>query len=80
MEINTCMLFNLDFAKNAILSYVFFFFLIIDLYFLIPAVIPQFFIPTAELVIPAGMVTNEANAEMETEPATVKTNISKFST
>ena len=74
------MLFNLDFANNAILSCVFFFFLIIDLYFLIPAVIPQFFIPTAELVIPAGMVTNEANAEMETEPSTVKTNISKFST
>ena len=80
LEINTYILFNLDFANNAILSGVFFFFLIIDLYFLIPAVIPQFFIPTAELVIPAGMVTNEANAEMETEPATVKTNISKFST
>ena len=74
------MLFDLDFAKNAILSCVFFFFLIIDLYFLIPAVIPQIFVPTAELVIPAGMVTNEANAEIEMEPATVETNISKFST
>ena len=74
------MLFNLDFANNAILSCVFFFFLIIDLYFLIPAVIPQIFVPTAELVIPAGMVTNEANAEIEMEPATVETNISKFST
>ena len=80
LEINTYILFNLDFANNAILSGVFFFFLIIDLYFLIPAVIPQIFVPTAELVIPAGMVTNEANAEIEMEPATVETNISKFST
>ena len=80
LEINTYILFNLDFANNAILSGVFFFFLIIDLYFLIPALIPQIFVPTAELVIPAGMVTNEANAEIEMEPATVETNISKFST
>ena len=35
------------------------FFLIIDLYFLIPAVITQIFNPTAELVIPTGMPSNE---------------------
>ena len=42
------------------------------LYFLIPAVIVQGFIPTAELIIPTGTQINEANAEVETQPATVK--------
>ena len=40
----------------------FFLFLITDLYFFIPAVI---FIPSAELVIPIGMATNEANEEFK---------------
>ena len=48
------MLFNLDFANNTLLSCFFFFFLIIDLYFLIPAFIAQIFNPIAELVIPIG--------------------------
>ena len=59
------MLFNLDFANNTILSYLFFFFLIIDLYFLIPAVIAQIFNPVAEVVIPIGIPTKEVKAEME---------------
>ena len=42
------MLFNLDFANNTILSWFFFFFWIIDLYFLIPAVITQIFDPIAQ--------------------------------
>ena len=42
-------------------------FFIINLYFLIPAVMPKMFIPTAKLVIPAGTQTNEANAEIETQ-------------
>ena len=46
------MLFNLDFANNTILSYFFFYFLIIDLYFLIPAIIAQTFNPISELAIP----------------------------
>ena len=46
------MLFDLDFANNTILSSLFFFFLIIDLYFLIPAVISQIFNPIAEFVTP----------------------------
>ena len=50
----------------------FFFFLIIDLYFLIPAVIPQIFNPIAELVIPIGIPTKEAKAEMETLPVIVE--------
>ena len=49
-------------------------FLIIDLLFLIPAVITQqIFTPTAELVIPTGILTKEAKAEMETHPVTVET-------
>ena len=37
---------------------------IIALYFLIPAVIKQIIIPTAELVIPTG-TNKEANAELK---------------
>ena len=55
-------------------------FFIIDLYFLIPAVIAQIFIPTAELVILTGIATNKANAEIETQPVTVEGKISKCST
>ena len=66
------MLFNLDFANNTILSCVFFFFLIIDLYFLTHAVITQIFNPIAELVIPIGISTKEAKAEMETHPSIIK--------
>ena len=42
--------------------------MIIDLYFLILAVIAQIFIPIAELTIPVGTQANEANAEIETQP------------
>ena len=56
----------------------FFSFLIIDLYFLIPAVITQIFNSIVELVIPMG-IPAEAKAEMETHPLTVKIKISKCS-
>ena len=65
------MLLNLDFANNTVLS-CFFFFLIIDLYFLIPAVITQIFDLIVELVIPVGIPIKEAKAEMEMHPANVK--------
>ena len=55
LEIKTYILFNSDFANNAILSRFFVFFLIIDLYFLIPAVIAQVFNPIAELANSIGM-------------------------
>ena len=42
--------------------------------------IAQMFVPTAEVVIPTGTQSNEANAEIETQPATVEHRISKFST
>ena len=74
------MLFNLDFANNTILScFFFFFFLIIDLYFLIPAVIAQIFNSIAGLVIPIGIPTKEAKAEMETDQVIVEIKISKWS-
>ena len=56
------MILNLDFANNNILSCFFFFFLIIGLWYLIPAVISQFFNPIAELVIPKGIPNKEAKA------------------
>ena len=37
------------------------------------------FNPNAELIIPTGTQTNEANAEIEMQPVTVETKISKFS-
>ena len=73
------MLFELDFAKNTILSCFFFFFLISDLYLLIPAVITQSFNPIAELVIPIGILTKEAKAEMEMHPVIVEIKMSQWS-
>ena len=65
LEIKTSVLFNLNFANNTVLSCLFFFFLIIELYFVIAAVIAQIFNPIAEIVIPTGIPTKEAKAEME---------------
>ena len=50
-----------------------------DFYFLIPAVIEQIFIPTAELIITIRLVTNEANAAIETQPVTLESKINKSS-
>ena len=76
LEIKTYMLFNLDFARNTILSCFFFFFLIIYLYFFIPAVITQIFNPVAEIVIPIGIPTKEAKVEIETHSVITETTIS----
>ena len=69
------MLLNLDFANNTILSCFFFFLLIIDLYFLIAAVIAQIFNQIAELVIPIGTPTKEQKAEMEIHPVIIEPKI-----
>ena len=75
LEIKTSMLFNLDFANdNTLLCFLFF--LIIELYFLIPSIITEIFNPIAELVIPIGIPTKEVKVEMVMHPATVETNIS----
>ena len=71
------MLFNLDFANNTISSCSFFFFLIIDLYLLIPSVFAQIFNHTAELVIPIGIPSKEAKAEIEIHPVIVEAKIRK---
>ena len=70
------MLFNLDFADSTIVSCFFFFFLVIDLHFLIPAVIAQISNSIAELVIPIGVPIKEEKAEMETNPVSVEIAIS----
>ena len=72
------MLLNLVFANDNISSCFLFFFLIIDLYFLIPAVIEQVFNPIAELVIAIGIPTKETKAEIETDPVIAEAKIKTF--
>ena len=57
----------------------FLFFLIIDLYFFIPAAIAQIFDPIAELVIPIGISGKEAKAEIEVHPGIIEARIKKCS-
>ena len=57
----------------------FFFFLIIDLYFLIRTGITQIFIVAGEFVIPKGKPTKEAKVEIETEAVTAEAKVSKWS-
>ena len=67
LENRTWIVFNLVFANNTILSCFFFFFSIIDLYFLIPTVKAEAFNPIAELVKPTGTPTNEVkNGNIQT--------------
>ena len=73
------MLFNLVVANNTILSCVFYFFLIIDIFFLIPAVIAQVFNLIAELVNPIRVLSKEAKAEIEIHSVTVEAEIRKCS-
>ena len=54
-----------------------FFFLIIDVYFLIPAVIAQIFNPIAELVIPVQVPIKEAKAEIQIHPVIVEAKVRK---
>ena len=56
-----------------------FFFLIINLYFLTPAVITQIFKPIPELAITIEIPTKEEKTEMETHSVIVKITISKES-
>ena len=63
------------FDNNTILT-CYFFFLIIDLYFLIPAIIAQVFNPAEELVMSIEIQTKEVTAEIETHPVTAEANVS----
>ena len=71
------MLFNLDFANSTII--ICFFFLIIDLYFLIAAVNTQILYPIIELGILIRIPTKEAKTEMKTHPVIVEIAISECS-
>ena len=53
--------------------------MIIDLYFLIPAVNGQIFNPAAEIEIPTGTPTNDANTEVETKLMIAETQTRKLS-
>ena len=55
------------------------FFITLDLYFLITAVIAQIFISTAELAISTGIPTKESKAEIKTHLVTVDAKISNCS-
>ena len=77
--LKTSMLFNLIFVYNAIVLCFFFFFLIMDLYVLVTAVIAQIFNPIAELVSPIGIPTKEAKPEIQTHPVTAEAKIRKCS-
>ena len=68
LDIKRSIIFHFGFPNNTILSCFFLFFVIIDLYFLILAVIAQIFNPISELVIPIGIPMKEAKAETETDP------------
>ena len=57
----------------------FFFFLIIDLHYFIPAVIAQIFNAVAELVVSIEIPTKEANVVMETHPVLVEIIINEWS-
>ena len=65
----------LDFPNNTISS-CFFFFLIIDLHF--SAVIAQSFKSISELVVPIGMPSKEAKAEIEIQLTTTEAKIRKY--
>ena len=71
------MLFNLDFDNNTILLCFIFFFLIIGLDFLIPAVTAQIFNPIEKLVIPIGIPSKEGEAEIEIHSVTAEAKIRK---
>ena len=73
------MLFKLAFANNTILSCFSFFFLIIDLYFIISKVIAQIFSPSPELAIPMGIPNKEAKEERAIHLVIAETKTRKWS-
>ena len=52
-------------TRNIILSCFFLFFIIVDLYFLIPSVIAQYFKPVSEFATPIGIPAKKAKAEIK---------------
>ena len=56
-------------------SLAFLFFVIADLYFLIPAIIAQNYNPIAELVMPTAISMKESKAIVQTNPVTAEAKI-----
>ena len=79
LEIKTFMLLNL-YLLTILFYHASFFFLIIDLYFLIPAAILQIFKPIAEFVIPIEIPSKEAKVEIEIYSVTAEAKIRKCPT
>ena len=79
LEIDASILFNLDFANDTILSCIFFFFLIIDFYILIPSVIAKSFNYIADLIIPMRIPIKVAQPENELHPVILEAKIRKCS-
>ena len=77
VEIKTSLPFNLGFASDIILPCFLFFFLIINFYFLIPAIIAQILNPAAELVISIRTPTKEAKTQAEIHPVTAEAKMGK---
>ena len=73
------MLFSLDFHNNTMLSWFFFFFLVIDVYFLIPAAIEQIFNPITELVITVRIPSKEVKADIDIQLVIVEAKVGKRS-
>ena len=73
------MLFSLDFHNNTMLSWFFFFFLVIDVYFLIPAAIEQIFNPITELVITVRIPSKELKADIDIQLVIVEAKVGKRS-
>ena len=80
VKIKTSMLFNyLVYAKSTTLLLLFLHFLIIDLYFLIPAVIVQTCNPIPELIIPIGIPAKQAKVGIEIHQVISGTKIRNYS-
>ena len=73
------MLFSLDFHNNTMLSWFFFFFLVIDVYFLIPAAIEQIFNPITELVITVRIPSKEVKADIDIQLVIVEAKVGQRS-
>ena len=74
------MVFSLVLANNDTLLRVFFYLLIIDLQFLISAVIAQLFNPIEELLTRIGIPIKGAKRKTETHPVITESKIRKCST
>ena len=75
LEIEASMQFNFDFANNTVLPCLFFFFLIMELYFLISAAIAHMFNLLGEHFILIWIQSKEAKSENEIHPVIVKAKI-----